>query len=339
MTNKELSKEVKGGLARAKSMTAEQRSTASRLAAQARWNPSLPRATHDGELVIGNVSIPCAVLQDGTRVLSERGVTKALGGKRGGAHWRRKKANEGDGANLPVYLSANNIFPFISMELRSALISPIQYITKSGGQIGNGVPADCLAEICEVWLKARHAGVLHQTQQHLATQAEALMRSFAKLGITALVDEATGYQEVRDKSALRAILDKYLRKELAAWAKQFPDEFYKEIFRLRRWEWKGMRVNRPQCVANYTRDIVYERLAPRILEELERKNPVGENGSRKAKHHQWLTMDVGHPALAQHLHSSIALMRASDSWDQFKRMLDRSLPKRGDTLLLPMDID
>ena len=86
---------------------------------------------------------------------------------------------------------------------------------------------------------------------------------------------------------------------------------------------------------NYTKDIVYARLAPQILQQLEKKNPI-EAGRRKAKHHQWLTEDVGNPALAQHLHAIITLMRVSKSWNQFKLMLDVAHPKRGDTLQLPL---
>jgi hypothetical protein len=152
------------------------------------------------------------------------------------------------------------------------------------------------------------------------------------------IDEATGYQEVRDKHALQALLDAFLRKELAAWAKRFPDEFYEQIFRLRGWRWKGRGTNPPQVVAAYTKDIVYARLAPQILEELERKNPI-EGGRRRAKHHQWLTDDVGHPALAQHLHAVITLMRVARSWAQFKQMLDLAHPRRGDTLQLPLMMD
>ena len=58
-----------------------------------------------------------------------------------------------------------------------------------------------------------------------------------------------------------------------------------------------------------------------------------------AKHHQWLTEDVGHPALAQHLHAVITLMRVSKTWQQFKHMLDIAHPKRGDTLQLPLMAD
>ena len=100
-----------------------------------------------------------------------------------------------------------------------------------------------------------------------------------------------------------------------------------------------MAVNRPQSVGRYTKDIVYARLAPGVLKELEDRNPRDERGYRKSKHHQWLTDDVGHPALAQHLYAVIGFMRASSSWDSFMRLLDRAFPRRGDTLLLPFMSD
>jgi hypothetical protein len=158
---------------------------------------------------------------------------------------------------------------------------------------------------------------------------EILVRGFARVGIIALVDEATGFQEVRDRFALQEILDRYLRKEFAAWASQFPVAFYQQIFRLRGWTWKGMKVNRPQCVANYTKDLVYARLAPGILKELEVRNPI-TNGRRKSPIYWWLTEDVGHPALAQHLHAVVGLMKGADSWDQLMRMMNRAFPRRGD---------
>jgi hypothetical protein len=165
------------------------------------------------------------------------------------------------------------------------------------------------------------------------------MRALAHVGIIALVDEATGYQELRDRFALQAILDQYLRKELAAWAKRFPDDFYQEMFRLKNWQWKGMSINRPQYVGKVTKDIVYARLAPGILKELEERNPSDDRGHRKARHHQWLTEDVGHKALAQHLHAVLAFMRVSKSWDQFYAMLNQAFPKQGATLKLPFMAD
>ncbi|MBF3067897.1 hypothetical protein HKW83_32300, partial [Pseudomonas aeruginosa] len=86
-----------------------------------------------------------------------------------------------------------------------------------------------------------------------------------------LIDEATGYQEIRPKDALQAYLEKIIRKDLAAWAKKFPDEFYENIYKLRGWVWPGMQKNRFSVVAHYTRDLIYERMAPGLLQELEEK--------------------------------------------------------------------
>jgi hypothetical protein len=93
------------------------------------------------------------------------------------------------------------------------------------------------------------------------------------------------------------------------------DEFYNEIFRLRGWNWRGMSGKRPKVVAKYTNDIVYERLAPGLLDELRARNPLTERSYRKGKHHQLLPEDVGHPALAQHLYAVMSLMRATDDSD------------------------
>lgn len=197
------------------------------------------------------------------------------------------------------------------------------------GRKAHGFEAEDIVEICRMYMMARRANVLQSSQIHLAAQAEVIVLSLAKIGITALIDEATGFQEVRDRKALQALLDTYLRKEHAAWAKRFPDDFYKEMFRLKSWVYPTVGGARPGVVGIYTNDLVYERIAPGLLQELEKRNPKTEAGHRKTKHHQWVTEDVGDPALTAHIHAVMGLMRASDSWEQFSRMMDRAYPKKG----------
>lgn len=293
-----------------------------------------PLATHRGTLRIGQMEIPCAVLKDGRRVLSENGIANALGGRSGAAK-RLKTEAEKTGAHMPVFLASQSLKSFIPGDLWDGPLMPIIY--KSGDTVVEGYPAEALPEICNIWLNARQAGVLNPQQRDRAQAAEILIRGLAEVGIIALVDEATGYQNTRDREALQAILDKYLRKEFAAWAKRFPDEFYREIFRLRGWDWNAMSVARPGVVGKYTNDIVYERLAPGILDELQHRNPVLESGHRKAQHHRLLTDDIGHPALAQHLHAVIGLMRASATWEGFKSLLDRAFPKKGTQMTLLLE--
>ena len=317
---------AEGGKARAASLTPGERSEAAKRAADARWG--IRKATHDGEIRIGDIVIPCAVLEDGTRLITQRGFASAMGGAKPSSITRR------GAGNLPAIMNAGNLKPFIDNELE-VTATPVDFKTMKGSR-ALGIHALAIPKMCKVWMRADKAGKLTQRQKHYAVRAEILVHGFAELGILALIDEATGYQEVRDRHALQEILDQFLSHEFAAWAKTFPDEFYRQIFRLRNWKWMGMSKNRPQCVASYTKDIIYARLAPGILKELQIRNPVGDNGRRKGKHFQLLTGDVGHPALTQHLHAAIGLMRVSDSWDEFKRMIDRAFPRRGDTLQLPL---
>ena len=291
-------------------------------------------ATHRGTLRIGPIEIPCAVLKDGRRVLSENGIANALGGRSGSAKRLKTEAAK-DGAHLPVFLASRSLFPFITKDLLDGPLKPVLYHSGENNVIGYA--AEALPEICNIWLQARQDGKLNHQQTDRAQAAEIIMRGLAELGIIALVDEATGYQDTRDRDALQAILDKYLQKEFAAWAKRFPDEFYREIFRLRGWSWNAMSVARPGVVGKYTNDIVYERLAPGILDELQKRNPSQDDGGRQRKHHQYLTDDIGHPALAQHLHEVIGLMRASATWEQFKTMLNRAFPKKGAQMELLLD--
>jgi hypothetical protein len=331
---REISGKAKGGIARAAALSSEQRREIARGAAISRWAKDLPRAIAAGVLRIGDVNIACAVLDDekNTRVLTQDGFLVAIG--------RSKRPSSTASSVLderPAFLRAANLQPFIIKNIRCST-TPIRFRPLKGGGsegLALGFEADMLPEVCWVYHDAAVADNLLPSQKHIADYCSVLLRGLTNVAITALVDEATGYQEIRDKKALQAILDQYLRKTLAAWAKCFPDEFYYNIARLRGWEWKGRKFNPPQIVAYYTNDFVYHRLAPNLVEELDRRNTVVES-RRRAKHTQWLTEKVGHPALAQHLHAVMALMRASASWDQFKSMIDIALPKHEGTLRLPM---
>jgi hypothetical protein len=326
----EITGKAKGGKARAEKLSPEQKSEIAKMGAVARWQQrahgNLPKATHKGVLKIGDVEIPCFVLDDGRRVISGRGMTAAIGMKgrgQGIARIAGHRMLEGlENSGLPV-----------------AIENPIKF---TGGSPKVDTPSDgfaatVLQELCEAILNARDAGKLETEQEKRYGQfADMLIRSFARVGIIALVDEATGYQEVRPKDALQAYLEMLVRKELAAWAKKFPDEFYENIYKLKNWAWPGMGKNRFSVVAHYTRDLVYERIGPGLLKELENKSPKDEKGKRRNKLHQWLTEDIGDPLLAQHLHSLIMFQRLAIAngfgWNRFLKMVDQVLPKRGSNL-------
>jgi hypothetical protein len=318
----------KGGAARAAKLTKSQLSASGAKAATARWakEKGIPQAEFEGTITVAGIEIDCAVVEvDGKhiRLLSERSVTRALGGKRGGSHWLRLK--EG-GAALPVYLSAKNLAPFIDAELEQSLTAPVQYLTANGAYVANGIPAETLPKAFWVYQDAYEKDALLPSQAKIAAEARRLLRALSNLSLVALVDEATGFQEVRAKDALAHILETFIAKELQAWTRTFPLDFYKEIFRLNGWKFDPASVKRPGCIGTWTNDVVYERLAPGVLDELKKKNPkVG--GRRKHKFFQWLTGEVGHPRLLAHLEGVKMLMKVSRDWDEFKERVDQFYPK------------
>lgn len=283
--------------------------------------------TKDSVLKIGDAEMECYVLEDGTRVFSGQGLQKAL----------NFPSNSG-GRALVTLINTGKLSSIITDEIHQKLTNRKEFRRPgAGGAVDKtyGYDATLLIDICDLLLSGRDQKILTDKQERYAKQADIIIRSVAKVGIIALVDEATGYQSIRSKDALRALLDKYLDKELSAWAKRFPDEFYIEIFRLNNWniEEPG-KLAKPGIVGTWTNDVVYERLAPGILKELQIINPKTNKGHRKAKHHQYLTQDVGHPALSQHLHSVMGIMRISSSWKEFIIFLDKAYPKKNSQIPL-----
>ena len=190
-----------GGKARAESLSAEQRTEIAKKASTARWN--LPRASHSGRLNIPGigVEIECHNLNDGTRLLSRISVLKAIG-RTGKAKGGRAYDEE---FGLPVFLTAKSLKPFITNELAENS-KPVAFFPKEGGTPIIGYKAELLPQICEVFLKLRDSKEKLGNQRHIVKQADILMRGLARVGIIALVDEATGYQSDRAKDALALLI-------------------------------------------------------------------------------------------------------------------------------------
>jgi hypothetical protein len=323
-----------GGQARKDSLTPEQRSQIARNAALAKWEKSpeaqkLPKATHgspDHPLRIGGLEIPCYVLDNGKRVITQSGVLASLSMSPG-------TATKGGGDRIANFINTKSIKPHASNDLLDMITNPIKF--RALGNMAYGYEATILPEICEAILKARNSEKgLNYQQAHIAKQAEILLLAFAKVGIIALVDEATGYQEVRDRQALAEILKKFVDGELYKWTKTFPLALYKEIFRLKGWPWNNGKM--PQVVGHYTNDLVYDRLTKGMLEELKRLNPPDEEtGRRKHRNYHFLTPEIGYPALNQRLYELLGMARASGTWEQFYRLVDRTFPRMGATRELP----
>ncbi len=227
---------------------------------------------------------------------------------------------------MPSFIDANNLKPFIDQVFGDGTSFSIKYYHNN--RAFDGYKAEVLPLICEVYLRARDASVLTSSQVPLAIAAEILVRSLSKVGIIALIDEATGYQAERDQDELQRFLSIYLSEEKLAWAKTFPDEYYKQLFRLWGWSYSPISVKRPKLVGKLTNQFVYEKLPYPVLEKLREVNPVKNPRThrRGAAHFQYLSTELGQPDLRDHILQLIAIMRASPSKEAFLRNFARAFP-------------
>ncbi len=344
---------VRSGRARMASLSPEEKREFSKRGAASRWETVAPnQIIYEpeawGELPIGGHSVPCAVLViegEVIRVVSDRGLIKSFGGKRGGSHWLRTK-QDASIANLPAIISAPNLREFISEELREGLNKRYPYkVPGRKGMVAHGLRGDLYPMICDVFLKARDKGKLlpatggRQGQEDMARAADILMRALAHTGIIALIDEVTGYQSKRPTDALTKILEAFIAKELQPYVKTFPSDFYEHLFRLRGLNYQTDSVERPLYFGCLTNDIVYKRLAPGVLAELKKVTLRNEAGRPKHKYFQRLTQNLGYPKLREHLGGVVAIMKLSADYKDFLGKLDRLCPRYGQMYLLPVDFD
>jgi hypothetical protein len=189
-----------------------------------------------------------------------------------------------------------------------------------------GYNAEILPAVCEVYLDARAEGVLLPNQRPAAAAAEILIRGLARVGIVALIDEATGFQEVRARRELERILERYVQAELRSWIKTFPDEFFRQIYRLEGWEYTPGTSRRTPYVGKLINHYVYEQLPPGVLPELQRLNPKTEKGYRAHRHHQFLTADTGNVHLDRQITVVTTLMRIAVDKTHFSDLFERAFP-------------
>jgi P63C domain len=313
---------------------AKRRSEIASLGGKARW-ADLPQATHEGPLTLGDTEIPAAVLHDKRRVLTQSAVMKSLGRAR---QAKGRSYYEGD-VNLPAFITAKNLKPFIPKELY-VTSSQVEFRRLGGGK-AYGYPAELLPKICRVFVDADNAGKLNAHQKHIADKARLLLKGLETVGIIALVDEATRYQEERPRDELQKILAAYISPTLLPWTERFPLEFFKEMFRVYRWPWPYTEEDYPgplgpRYAGKLVRQIIFENLPPGVLEKLDELNPADGKWQRKSRMSQLLSSEIGHPHVEKLVAVATMLFRVSDDKDDFWRNYKKAFQKKGDQTEMPV---
>jgi hypothetical protein len=276
---------------------------------------------HEGEINLAGLIIPCYVLDDGTRILSGRGMQNAL-----------KMVDEAEenkttaGTRLTRYLNQKSLKEFIFNGKSEDHFDAIECF-KGDAKI-KGYEATVLADICDGFLEARKQIHLSPRQQIIADQCEILIRGFARVGIIALVDEATGYQYDRERFELSKILNAYISEEILKWQLTFTDEFYKEVYRL----WKLPFIpkyikNKPSFIGKLTTKYIYEQLPKGVIEKIKDNTGKTEKGNWRYKWHQSLTPEIGREHLKKQIIEVTTLMSVAQSKEQFNSLFRQKYNK------------
>lgn len=276
------------------------------------------KAMYSGKLPIGRLELDCYVLNDNenTRILSASSIFTVFNRPQRGNRERDTFEYKCELIQLPPFLASKTLYPLINSDLLG-LINKIEFI--DGNYTKTGYDANILPAMCELYLRARREKKLAKSQIKLAIQAEILQSAFAKVGIQALIDEATGFQYDRKHDALRYFLQQYIAEGLQKWIKTFPDDFFNELNRLYENE-ITLSSKRPQYYGKFINTYIYEPLENGYIKaELDKKN-IRDDGTRKAKFHQWLTK-FGKEQLTKQIWKVLGAMQVSTDLENAKFLL------------------
>jgi hypothetical protein len=333
-----------GGAARAMKLTSEERREIAVRAAKARWeriaDPDvLPSATHQGVLQIGDVEVEVYRLKDNRRMISKKAMARALNLKSaGGNAFLRTMTRKG-------------IDDALTDELRHKIANPLNFRRPGAdsaavGQVIDGYEGTLLIDVCIAIIEAKKKNALSTSQEFLAVQAEIIIRSAAKLGIIALIDEAVGFGE-RAKDEYRKQFQQFIKSEWSQWEQEFPNKFADMLYSIYGYKrFDASSTKHPRFFAKFTRKFIYHPLANShgmILEMLDEQNPVVySNGGRKYKLFQFLSKEVGLPAIRAHLWQVIGIGNASRNIQQFEKNFYKAFPEAiplGSQQELDFDLD
>jgi len=270
-----------------------------------------------------NAELQCGVLDNGIRVFSTRGVTRAMGGKKTGTAGTAQKG----APQPPSFLASDAIKPFISPQLMTRLLTPLQYRPKHGGRTAFGYEATILPEICELILEANDKNPLKPNQRHLVERASVLIRAFARVGVTALIDGATGYQDDRARDELTKLLELYVQEAFRPYVGKFRNDFFKEVYRIYGWEYKPGNTQSPRYIGKFINKYIYEPLLPNILPRLQAVNPANKKGLRARKHFQHLSKELGDPHIDKQIAVVTSLLRLANTPQEFEEIYQRACGK------------
>jgi len=267
-----------------------------------------PRVTHFGTVRIGNdIAYDCAVLEDGRRGYIFKTLRSAIGLR----------------YNIPIP----------AFKTFCAEISPnsLKYLKKTGsgfevimphGGTAVWVEAGILPDLASDIIQSALMGRLRKNRRHLIEPCLAIQKALSKVGETALIDEATGYQYHRAPDVLQDLFSRLIREKASDWQRRFHGDFYSAICRLFGFSYGNHHTALPAIVGKITMDWIYEVIfPPEIINEIKTRK-------KSEKLHQWLE-DGGLKLLEKQRDAVMMIARVSSDYRDFEARCSIAFYKHG----------
>ena len=265
----------------------------------------LPVAKWPGILTIGTSEVPCYVLDDGRRVITRTAATSVLTDDKGGGQ-------------LEKYLMVENLRGFVAAGLKDQFIDFFIPGVSVPNSTTRGMTAENFIEICQAYVAAFQADALTtDRQKEIAIKAAMFLAACAKVGLIAMIDEATGYQYERASDALQIKLKLYLAEEMRKWEKTFPDDLWVQFGRLT--NWTGSIHSRPKYWGNLVMDLIYQYLDADVAQWLRENAPKPLKGQN---YHQWMTQQYGLKKLIEHIWKVIGIASTCSNLKELKQKME-----------------
>ena len=304
---KEPTGKAKGGVARAKSLTKEQRSEIAKKGAAARWKAKPLKSTHQGNFLDDfGIDAECYVLDDEAKtvVVTKTGLSQLLGI---GEHAK----------DLDQVLGAQYMSKYRDLELLRKMENPYKFqLTSKSKTVHQALGYDItsIVDIGRALIDAKDNDDLPPSRLKAAEAAQKLINASAKAGIKGVAYALAGYrpevQEVID--AFKA----FVREEARQYEKEFPDELYEEWYRL--YGLNRPEKGRPIRFGQLTNMQIYIPLAKskgKILDQIRASRD--ENGKPYDKLHLFLS-EIGVKALRQHIGKLLGVAAMSETREEYE---------------------
>lgn len=277
---------------------------------------------HTGKLSVGDLELDVTILKDGTPVISYGSAEKFFG----------------------LNSHKGKFFPQLTGQLKETIGNPISWRVKGNKRVYSGFDANVLYRFASTLVKMSKFDnqELSPSKQQIIEQCWALVDAFGESGVRAVCYDAAGYLQEIKRGVMTEYFNSFIADVLKPWQLRFDGDIWREFYRV--WG-KEIPKDRPMHEGAWLSKLldvyVYGVMPKEVVDEIKSKNPYVKGRYRAHKNHQFLSEQMGDPALMSVIAQVRTLLRLTPPGkpQKFKELHRKAFPPKGSYQLeFPMGV-